>query len=152
MSKDHLLQLFGMTLECLGFRRRTCHEQSQCKCYVKFACLKQKVIWVDPESLLIYLDWRNSGARLKRVLEMNNYLTSSIKFKTTRIVYCSLLSNSHGNYRPTQSVISSITRRTQHLESPNIEIVERIHTSNKKNTFRQLTFFIKKESQYFQSK
>ena len=54
-SKDWLLPSFWTTLERLGFRNGTCHEPWQCKCYVKFACLKQKVILVDLELLLIYL-------------------------------------------------------------------------------------------------
>ena len=54
--KDWLL-----TLERLGFRGRSC-QPSQSKCYVKFACLKPKYIWVDLESLLIYLVWHNSKA------------------------------------------------------------------------------------------
>ena len=34
-------------------------------CYVKFTCLKPTFIWVDLESLLIYLVWRDSGMSLK---------------------------------------------------------------------------------------
>ena len=61
-SKDQLLHSFGTTLERLDFRRRSFHEPSQCKCYVKFACLKPKLIWVNLQSLLIYLVQCDSGA------------------------------------------------------------------------------------------
>ena len=53
--KDRRLQSFGTTLKRLGFRRRPCHEPSQCKCYVKFFSLKPKLIWVGLESLLIFV-------------------------------------------------------------------------------------------------
>ena len=71
--KDRLLQSFGTTPEHFGFRSRTGHQPSQCKCHVKFACLKRQVIWVDLESLLIYLVWRDSGAPVcKRLYQISN--------------------------------------------------------------------------------
>ena len=60
--KDRLLQSIGITMDHLGFRRRTCHEPSQCECYIRFSCPKPKFVWVDLESLPISLVWHNSSA------------------------------------------------------------------------------------------
>ena len=54
LASDLLRRLSQKLMEKIVQRLNVLSYLSRCKCYVKCACLKPKLIWVDLESLLIY--------------------------------------------------------------------------------------------------